>query len=392
MAAEIVIIADGVPYQDFTNIEVTKSIEDFAGKFHFQSTDPNQVNQRAVFARYPLRVGMSVQIQVHGQQVLDGYIEKLSINYDVERHSIKIVGRERTADLCDSTVSDEVSFTGTITLKKLIESVLFKYFLNFIKVIDENDLKPFTETDGNQLKSEFGTTVFDALEKYAQQRQVLLTTNEDSNIVLLRSPSKTYKTLLSLSGNSPAIILSGNIVNDDTKRFNKYDGKAAENPLGIENAFVDPKKIAGSSKLAQEFDFFIRKSRIYHFQPSAVSANETLQECVKWESNFRTSQAQQWNYTLQGHLAKDDNKVWLPGYLVNVQDVFTAPHALLLISGVTYTYNLGEGSKTTLKLVTQESFSTEVKKPIKQAQSNDQGIQKYFSVSISQIGQGGSTI
>lgn len=392
MASEIVIIADGIPYQDFTNIEVTKSIEDFAGKFHFQSTDPNQINQRAVFARYPLREGMSVQIQVHGQQVLDGYIERLSIKYNAERHNIKIVGRERTMDLCDSTIKDEIDTdTKGMTLKKLIENTLLKYDLPQIKVIDDNNLKPF---DGNEgIKNEVGSTVFDALEKYAQHKQVLLTVNEDGNIVLLRSPIKTYKTVISLLGNSPAIILDGNIVYDTSKRFYKYIGLTQQNPTNnLSSNFVDTKKISGSDKSPEIIDDDIaRKSRRYYFQPGAMSKDETLKQRTQWEANFRKSQGNQWNYILQGHLAKDDNKVWLPGYLVRVQDDFTARQAVLFISGVTYTYNLAEGSKTALKLLTQKAFSLQVEKPLKEAQSNDEGIQKYFSVPISQIERGSTT-
>lgn len=372
MTQSINIIIEGKEYTDFTSASVTKSIETLAGSFTFDATSTEKIN-------FPIKVGSACQIVVKGTQVINGHIEKLTINYDATTHSIQIKGRERTADIIDSTLGSGSSteFKTPISLKLITEKILQTLNLSDIKVIENIALKQFQQDNPS---TEYGTSAFEFLEKYAKKRQVLLTTDGDGNIVFTRAPTQKYKTALILKQDAASTILSGSIIYDETKRFHDYFCATQDNPSGSTQFFKNAKESVDSSGTAT--DKSIRDSRIYHFEANFSSASETLNDRCKWESNFRRAQSKIWNYTVQGHIAEDDNMIWKPGYLVRVIDEFSNTNSILLISAVTYTEDLSEGTKTKLKIVTKESFTLEVNKPEKEKQTSQEGSTQYFSIPV----------
>lgn len=365
--ANINIIVDGQERQDFTNISVIRSMEDLSGTFSFETTSTANID-------FPLRVGSICQIVVDQTTVIDGFIEKLRITYSDGQHKIGVLGRDKTADVIDSTFGNvELNAKDNpVTLKQIAESILKKLGIKDIKVIDNVGVKPFAK---DHISIETGTTGFALLQKYAQKRQVLVTTDGLGNIVFTRTPTKTYKTQLTLEKNAPGTILEGSFNIDYTKRFHEYICSSQGNPSTNTITIIasTPDKVADTSGKS-EADKEIRSSRVFNFQADSSSQDETAKQRATWESNFRTSQSKQWTYTLQGSIAEDDNEIWEPLRLVYVIDSFAhTSRTRLLISGVTYTQNLGEGSKTILKLMPENSFSLIVNKPVKNEAAADDG-------------------
>lgn len=381
MTDPINIMINGVEYFDFTDVTITKSIETFAGKFVITTTSTSNID-------FPLKVNSECKILVQGEPVINGYIESLIIDYDDKTHSIQVTGRDRTADLVDSTVggSDTSEFqlpTKGLTLKQITESLLTKFNLSSIKVIDNHGTKPFKK--GDIVSAEYGTKVFDFLEKYAKKRQVLLTTDGNGDIVFTRTPTKQYITPLLLSDTEPSTILRGSIRYNNSKRYNKYLCTTQDNPAALDQ-FIDtskitsPSKVAGNESVGQATDNEVRSSRIYHFESESSSSSEPLNDRAKWEANFRKSQASKWSYTVQGHIAKDDSMIWKPGYKVLVVDSFANLNSYALISSVEYKFNLTGGSKTVLKLLPDIAFSLLITKPENEAAATDTGLSQYIDI------------
>lgn len=373
MTQAINIIIGGKEYTDFTTASVSKSIETLAGTFTFNATSTSKID-------FPIKVGSACQIVVQGEQVINGYVEKLSISYDANQHQIQVRGRDRTADIIDSTLGTAIKteFKVPVTLKQITEQILKDLNLSDIKVIEQESLPAFTT---GSVSADYGTTAFKFLQKYAHKRQVLLTTDGDGNIVFTRTPTLKYKTQLVLSENAASTILSGATSYDNSKRFHSYTCISHQKPnsssSGTSTAyFIDSKDLTNSH--GDTVDNDMRESRIYNFEANFTGDNATLKKRCLWEANFRKSQSSLWTYTVQGHMAAEDNFIWRAGYLVQVVDEFSDVNGLFLISSVTYTESLGEGTKTQLKLVTQEAFSLIVNTPEKNKKSTKAGIGQYW--------------
>lgn len=381
MTDSITIKIAGLEYTDFTHVSVTKSIETLAGSFTIKATSTPNVD-------FPIKVNSRCQIMIQGEQVLNGFVERLSINYEAEAgsgsHDIVVSGNDRTIDLYDSTVggneSSEFSASKNgVTLKQIAEKVLDQFNMSVIEVIDDGSLRPFKQ---GTVSAEYGVSCFKFLEKYAQKRQVLITTNGDGNLVFMRAPSNIFKTHLILSKNAPSTILRGSIRYNNAKRFHEYIGSTQGNPSGISQFSTNPKAIASvSSGKKPIFDEDIRSSRVYHFEPSFSSSQESLTDRVKWEANFRRSQSQILIYTVQGHIAKEDSQIWRPGYRVVVNDEFAnITNQTLLISSVKYEFNASGGSTTVLRLLPEDSFTLLVNKPQLEKSSSKKDSTEYISI------------
>lgn len=384
MIDEVNVIINGTEYQDFTDVQVTKSIETLAGTFRIATTSSALIN-------FPIKVFSECQILVAGTQVINGYIEKLTISYtDGNAHDITVSGRDRTADIIDSTVKDKPSnYNPPITLKAFTERVLKAYNLSNIKVIEQTPIPEFKKND-SKLSGTLGESLFDYIQRYAHKRQVLMTTNGDGNIVFLRAPTQRYNTHLILSENAPATILEAKIDYDTSKMFNEYICHAQENPTsgGDDTQYsISTKKTSGikSTSVKPVIDDEVRNSRIYTFEADSSTNEETIEKRAKWEANFRRSQMKKWSYTIQGFIAKDDKKIWEPGYLIRVIDDFANTDSILLISSVIYQQNLAQGTRTVLKLVNKDSFTLTVTKPEKEKEENKEGEQQYLSPSLQKI-------
>jgi prophage tail gpP-like protein len=375
MSDAVNIIVNGKEYTDFIDVSINKSIETLAGTFSFTTTSTSNIN-------FPLKLNSECQIIVQGEQVINGYIEDLTIDYDSASHNIKVMGRDRTADLVDSTVggSDTSQFTpptNGITLKQFTENILVKFNRSSIEVIDNQGTKPFKDV----MSIDYGAKVFDFLEKYAKKRQVLLTTNGDGNIVFTRAPLNKFVTPLLLSRDEPSTILKARIKYNNTKRFNKYICTTQDNPSSLADAISLPSVIAGSDEEGgQAIDDQIRNSRIYHFEAEFSSDQNPLKERAIWEANFRKSQSEQRTYTVQGHIAKEDEQIWKPGYTVLVVDEYADLNSYLLVSSVNYRFSLEGGSTTILKLLPEIAFSLLISKPRKEKGSKT-GLDNYIDLS-----------
>jgi prophage tail gpP-like protein len=375
MSDAVNIIINGQEYTDFLDVSINKSIETLAGSFSFTATSTPNIN-------FPLKLNSECQIIVQGEQVINGYIEKLIIDYDDESHNIKVMGRDRTADLVDSTVggSDTSQFTppkNGITLKQFTENILVKFNRSSINVIDNQGTEPFNDV----MSIDYGAKVFDFLEKYAKKRQVLLTTNGDGDIIFTRAPLNKFKTSLLLDRNNPSTILKGRIKYDNTKRFHKYVCTTQDNPSSLADAISLPSVIAGSDDEGGiAIDDQIRDSRIYHFEAEFSSDQKPLKDRAIWEANFRKSQSEQRVYTVQGHIAKEDEQIWKPGYTVLVVDELADLNSFLLISSVNYRFSLETGALTILKLLPEIAFSLLISKPEKEKGSKT-GLGEYIDLS-----------
>ena len=357
---------DGKKYTGWKQISVQKSLENFCGQFSFQAS--------ALDGKlFPITMGSSCKIWVNDTKVLTGWVEKIQVRTSADNHEITVSGRDITNDIIDSQISHP-EMNPPVTLKQVVERVLKELGITEIRVIDRFNLKPFKSilTDG------LGNTAFDFIESYARERQILLTTNADGNIVFERAADNKLKTILSTRRKDAATILNGEVNYDDSKRFHIYNVAGQQNNAALAAVFAkiehDTKKSVHVS--GNVVDNEIRKTRKLILQTDTSDSEDASGniERAKWEANYRRTQSFTYSCDVQGFKPLKDEGIWLPNYLVTVIDEYAnlnaitpkGIHAPLLISEVNYSQSVDQGTITKLKLVTRDAFTTRASKPPKE--------------------------
>lgn len=364
---EIIVETNGQRYTGWTQIKVTRSIENMCAAFSFQASPSARTP-------FPVKLGQACRVFVADILFLTGWIEKINVNFDADTHTISVQGRDRTNDIVDSQIGNNIEFTSGSTLKMIVEKILKELNLSHINVIDRFNLKKFDDIETDSL----GVTGFDFIERFAKKRQVLLTTNGDGDIVFQRANDETYNTVLSTEANTVGTIFKSNVVYDDTKRFNEYSVHGQTNNLAFltETGIARAKARSNVNIVGKAVDNDIRESRKYFFQPEDNGVVDDNVQRAKWEANYRRSQSMIYTATLQGFKPLDDEGIWDINKLVRVIDEFSninETNSTLLVTSVAFSQSVDDGSITTLTLKTKDAYTAIVNKPEKDKNDYKEG-------------------
>lgn len=354
---------NGLDYGNFIAGQVVSSLETVGSSFNFTSS-------AGADNLFPIKKGDAAQILADEQVVLTGFIEAVTVSYDAGSHRIEVKGRNKLADLIDSTVGNIKEFTGPVSLESIIRSVLDSIGLTNIKIVNEaGTIKNFEESDVTS--AETGQKAFDFIELYARKRQVLLTTNGNSDLVIARASTIVASNALKMTvGNQPDNnVLSAALTNDETKLYNRYLGQSQLNPIGLDS---DTTPIQISDQGAQFIDDLIRTTRRLEFNAEESSDSFTMEDRVKWEANIRRARSIIYSATVQGHTA--NGEAWIPNRLHRIDDDFCDVHALLLSKQVVYKYSIDEGSLTNIEFTNRNAYTLQAEQDAREAVTNEFGL------------------
>jgi len=362
---EIVIEVDGTRYTGWTEITVSKTLENLCGSFSFSST----ASERMPF---PVKLGRECKIFVNEILFMTGWTEKIDVDFSPNNHTISVKGRDRTNDIVDSTIGKNIEFQSKTTLKKIAEAILKELNLTHITVTDPLNLKGFDDI----LTDSLGVTGFKFIERFAKKRQVLLTTNGEGNIVFQRASDEKFNTVLSTEPDTVGTILEAHIGYDQTKRFNEYTVHGQTNNAGLANLLKHVPAKLNVNIQGKVLDGEIRTSRKYTFQIEDNGDSTTNTNRAAWEANFRISQSMIYQATVQGFSPLNDSGIWKINKQLRVVDKpsnINDTNSTLLITGVTFTQSVSAGSRTALTLKDRKSYTLEVSRPEKDKQDYLQG-------------------
>lgn len=247
------VVVNGTLFQRAKAISVRRSLRSFAGWFDIvSSSDPNE--------RIPIRINDRVQIVSGTSDVLlTGFIESLRVQQDAGSHEITVGGRDITADLIDSTLKTK-QFNGPIRFLDLVSNLLREQGLSSIRVVNEaGQVGEINETE--LISGEIGESSFAFLERYARRVQVLLTTNEDGAILVMRAGATDSGVSLIRSVSSPLNnILASSVEVNVAGRFGEY---ACQSQLAPGGPNFDGTTQEATSQSGTATDSGIRSTRFF---------------------------------------------------------------------------------------------------------------------------------
>lgn len=373
----------GKKYTGWTEASIFRSIECISGNFTFSATsspsDP-----------FPIGVGLSCRVYIDSTMVLNGYIDSVDVSYDADSHNITIKGRDKTADLIDSTIIGVKEFQG-MNLIQVIQKILDDNNMDDIQIKNLAGDITAIFPDIDPAATPISQTRFAFIETYARKRQVLITTDGLGNITLVRGALGTSPAILqSVIGGAQNNIKSASVKYDLSKRFYQYTLQSQQNPSAISDTEegdasnadtggdannpdesgdnddygqgeqpVDIETVVTQSGTA--IDAAIRPSRVSETIARTCDSSVNLTQLAIWTANLARARSTEYELVVQGHYQDDaQTMVWQPNILVPIIDDFSDIDATMLVKSVEFKVSLSSGTTTTLCFVDSDAYTLEL--------------------------------
>jgi prophage tail gpP-like protein len=335
------------------------SIESISGEFTLTSSAQFGVP-------FPIKVQDSITIYIDNTPRLVGYVDSVDVDYDGESHNLTIMGRDRTADVIDSTFGQETSFSYPITLEQVTRQILSNIGIRNILVKSNLNIAAFTQNDGI-IKAQVGQSLFSVIDEYCRKRQVLATTDGLGNILFTQSSNTPIKTILyNLVGNGGNIVSSRARYNW-SERYNKYTCFSQKNGSSQVNYSIPGQTATPTDFNGAATDGAVRSTRQLNFLAEKSSDSNDCINRAKWQANWNRAHSFVYIVEVNGNSALSDGFVWRPNLVVKINDDFAAFNGELLISRVVYKYGL-HGSTTEMMCVAKDSYTLQAEQDLRNSQ------------------------
>lgn len=325
-------------YDGFLNVSIDRNMTSMTGTFSITVTDKWKVDQED----FEIKPGQEIHCHLGKDALFQGYIDKLNLSLSPTSRNITISGRDKTGDLVDCSIKadaeyNDLNFTG-------IAKELCKPF--GILVIAETDVGAnFPKFSVRQ-----GETVFEALERGAKERELLLQSTTHGNLLITKRSSSRSSTELIEGVN----VMSASASFDNTQRFSEYIIKGQSTGL------------LGDAKDATQNQGTATDEGITRYRPTIIIAenavdNDGAQKRAQFEATFKSAKASQVSLTVRGWNQKDGS-LWKVNQLVQVDCRSIGIKARMLVQKVKFSQAKGQGQKVEMELIRKDAFKSDVKK------------------------------
>lgn len=335
MADGVALTLGGIRYRGWTTVRITRSIEAAAASFQLQLTDrwPGQGN------RVPVKPSDACTVDAGGDQLVNGYVDNVRRQIEDGGHTISVRGRDRTADLVDSSADGPGEYRG-LTLLQVARKIAEPHGISVRADAPVGD--PF-----DTFKVQPGETGFDALESAARQRGLLLMSDTDGSLVFSRPGNERTGSAL-IEGRN---ILAGSSTLSHQDRYYRYIVRGQQ--PGSDNvqrtSVTEPEGKARDAALSN-------RSRLLLVVAEKAATPASAKQRAQWEAATRAARSVEVRITVQGwRQAGSDGLLWMPNFIVPVRAPTLDIDGDMLISGVTYKLD-DNGTTADLHLTRADAF------------------------------------
>lgn len=331
---QLTLLTGGQLYGGWKGVRVTRSMEHAAGGFDLRLSQlwPGQEQRRVI------RADEACEVRIGDVTVITGFIDAVEGSIEKDSHEVRVVGRDNTGDLVDcSAVRKPGQWKGQ-KIERIAQDLC-----------DPFGIRVRAEVDTGKALSSFalqeGETVFEAIERAARIRALLLVSDGRGALVITRAGVRRAPTALVLGGN----VLSARGKRDMRDRFSVYIAKGQ----APGSDFFSGSQVSQIRTTAK--DAGVSRYRPMLFTNDSPDLAATLKQRVEWEANVRAARSTEIECQVQGW--SHEQGVWEPNTLVAV----TVPPLMiedeeLLISAVEYSLD-DDGTTATLTMTRADAFT-----------------------------------
>lgn len=336
MTDDLTLIANDRVLSGWTAVRVTRGIERCPSDFEIEMTDlrPDEVDA------VPVNQGDFCQVLLGGDTVVTGYIDRVIPAMDSGRHSIRVMGRGKCADLVDCAAEwpgGQISGSSAVEVaRKLAEpygqrDAIGNQFNTIGVRSDVADVGPVIP----QFSLVLGETAFEIIEQLCRYAALLVYEEPDGNLLLTRAgtvrASSGFEQGVNVQSASAAFSMDG--------QYSEVQGLVQS---------VDMLKEAGEAgnlQGAASDPNVTRHRRKIILAEYGDSNFEVLKKRVAWEVSRRFGRSRVVQVTTDSW-RDSAGALWAPNTLVDLKlPALKIPEATWLISEVTFKRD-GQGGTT----------------------------------------------
>jgi prophage tail gpP-like protein len=363
MADDVQLAVNGVRYEGFESIRVTRSIESIAGSFTLGVSDRWGGQDEP----WPIREEDECTVLIGGEVVISGFVDKRSISLTATSRTLTYSGRDRAAALVDcsataqgASVITKAGSAGDIDPSShKAESTKWVYSNIDVAAFGRALSAPFGVSVSVQLGLKLerapkliihpGEKAFEALRRACEEAQVLAVSDGAGGILITRS--STTRAAALIQGFN---VLAASVDYDGTDRFHRYL-ISCQIP-GTDEASGDATQVQ-----AQAVDTGVRRTeRTILIRPDKGYDTATARRRADWEARTRAARAEPVSITVQGwrqQVAVGD--LWSPNTISAVHVPGIGIDGDMLISQVEFSIDNQGGRVTQLRLLRPDAFLPE---------------------------------
>ena len=326
---EIVLLVEGRRLTGWEELTLTRSIEAVAGSLTLKVSDRDG---------FPVPEGAAMRLELGGVPMLTGWVDAVRRSFTARERSVEVIGRDRTGELVDCSPLDAPPEFEGLALDGLAEDLAAPFGIEVAIAGDPGAVFPRFAIQPSE-------TVFEALERAARLRGVLLTTNGLGQLVL-ENPASSRASGSLVEGVN---LISGRGRFDRSERFRRYvvHGQRA----GSDLLFSDELRTQGEA-----FDDAVRKTRGLLVLAEAEADIATCQRRAEWEATVRRARGSSIELVVQGW-EQAPGELWRPNQVVRVTSPTLRLDRDMLLTSARYERDPRSGTTTTLELVHPEAFT-----------------------------------
>lgn len=322
----------GLRYDGWTTVQITRGMEQAANSFSLSVTErwPWQETAR------PIQPGESCTVRIDDDVVIRGYVDDVNPSYDATQHTVAVSGRDTTGDLVDCSAIHKSGEWHNRTLLQIAKDLCAPFGISVSAEVPVKELfKRFSIQEGE--------TVFEALERAARLRGVLLVADGRGGVQITRAGSTKISTPL-VEGENVKVANASRSWKD---RYSSYvvKGQAAGDDDSTPEQNTGPKGTALDKEITR-------------YRPLIVIGEEqgnvsSLRERALWEAAVRRGRGSRATLTVQGW--RHAGGLWQPNRLVAVKSPMLGLDREMLIAQVVYRLDEG-GRQCDLEVCLPEAF------------------------------------
>ncbi|WAP69036.1 phage baseplate assembly protein [Jiella pelagia] len=337
--ADLRLFINGAIYSGWESVRVTRSIEQVAGAFSVEVSDVDP---------WPIKPGDAVEVVCGPEKLITGYVDRVSMGLDESSHTFKVEGRDRTADLVDCAVLGGTGGYAKQSLLQIAQSVAKPFG---IAVRAEADIGPAFL----KFSTQPGDTAFAVIERGARMRGLLTTTDGTGALVFTAPSGKRADAALKMGENIKSAFLEA----DASEKFGTYQvrGQAP----GNDEAFG--KDVSGVFAISKD-------GTVSRYRPLIVMADmstdkASAQRRANWERSVRSARSNRLVVTVAGWTKSSSGALWKINEIVACDIPLFGIKGARLISGLTFSRTLADGTTTEIELAGEGAY---VPEPVSKAE------------------------
>lgn len=338
--ADVRLIINGQRYAGWKSVQVVRGIESISGAFSLSVSERwgGQANP------WPIHEGDECKLFIGDVPVITGYVDRRTLAYNKDDHSLTVSGRDATGDLVDSSALLAKWEFLRVPLLTFAQRICEPFGI-------EVELQPGISlpAPAAKLTIDPGDTAFEALERACRLAAVLPVSDGLGGLLLTRVGSERCTTALVEGEN----ILGASGDYDASGRFRRYVvlGQRA----GTDNDYGNA--VAAVKGEAQDLNV-PRAARVLVIRPEGAVTTEHAKRRAEWEAKIRAGRGSPVTVRVQGW-TEGDGTLWPINATVPVRSPWLGVDGDMLITQATYSLDASGGSTTELALARPDAFSPE---------------------------------